>query len=100
MASKKEAKAPEKKPFAYKMVAYPVCTVLAIAIFIIEFFIIIPVINHYALVVFGTSAEQLLTYYPTFICFDLMTAAGSIWLSFSLINGITGFCKKHMTRKD
>lgn len=89
-----------KKQIGYKFVAYPICIILALALFLITFFVVIPVINHYAVVTYGDSMEQLLVYYPVFLCFDFLTAGGAIWLIFSLINAITGFCKKHIKKKE
>lgn len=85
-----------KKQIGYKFVAYPVCVILAVLAFAGEFFFVMPVINSYAVYAFGATIESLLIYYPSFICLDIATAVFAIWLTFSLINVITGFCKKHI----
>lgn len=97
---KKSAQGAQEKPVnkqvGYKFVAYPICLILAVAMFIVVFFVVIPCINQYALVVFGDTMERLLVYYPTFICFDIIVAALGIWLTFTMISGITSFCRRHI----
>ena len=85
-----------RDPVLYKFVAYPICVVLAVVMFVAVLFVAIPCINQYAVVMFGDTIERLLVYYPSFLCLDIAVAAMGIWITFLAITGITGFCKKHL----
>ena len=94
----KPPKDPEKKraPVLYKFVSYPLCVAFSLLMFIAVFFIAIPCINQYAVIMFGDTMERLLVYYPSFICLDIAVGAFGIWITFLAVSGFTAFCRKHL----
>lgn len=85
---------------AAKFVSYPVCFIFGLFMFGFTFYGLIPAINRYALISFGSTIETLLAFYPSFIILDFIVAGLAVVVTYKAIDWFVDFCKRHIGRKE